>query len=230
MSPLRFLVIPALVVTATFARAAGVDTQLWSDLKATAQWTDRLDLFAAGALRFDENVSHHTRTSYQGGLNFRATPVLTLTPSYQYITHDPADEIQTFEHRFSLVTALRLPVERFETSLSAGVEYRLRRDQSDGWRVRPKLKIKHALGPEAWALAGYVAEEAFYDPRAAGWTRNRLFAGLEKKVGPHWVLDLYYCRQQDLSRGGLDLNIIGVSMRVSADKSAVEDRFDLGDG
>ena len=219
----------ALLVFLPLARAAAAeaDTQLWSEVKLTAKWTDRFDLIAAGALRFGEDVSHHDRTSYQFGLNFRAMPALTLTPSYQYIVNDPADDTRTFEHRFGAVAALRLPVERFEATLSTGVEYRLRHEQADGWRVRPRLKLKRPVGPDRWGLAAYVADELFYDTRAADWTRNRLFAGIEKKMRGNWVLDFYYCRQSDLRTHDAELNIIGISMRLSLDNSASDSRVDL---
>lgn len=212
------LLLPAL---ATDAQAG---PQLWSEVKVTSKWTDRFDLFAAGALRFDRDVSPHDRTSYQAGFNFDATHALTLTPSYQYIVHDPSEDVRSFEHRLGLVAALRLPVERFEATLSCGGEYRLRHDQGDGWRVRPRLKIKRPVGPDSWGLAAYGAAELFYDTAAADWTRDRLTAGFEKQMQRNWVLDLYYCHQHDLRSREPDLDIVGFAMRWSFDGSASDSR------
>ena len=206
---------------------AETDTQLWSEVKLTAKWSDRFDLIAASALRFGDDISHHDRTSYQLGFNFHATPQLTLTPSYQYIVTDPIDDVRSFEHRFGLVAALRLPFERCEATFSTGLEYRLRHEQADGWRVRPRLKLKRAAGPEIWGLAAYAADELFYDTGADEWTRNRFFVGVEKKMRRNWVLDFYYCRQHDLRTRDPDLNIIGISMRLSLDSSASDSRTDL---
>lgn len=213
----------------SLASATAADPDVWSEVKVTSEWTDRFDLFAAGALRLGDGASHIDRTSWQAGVNFRGTRQITLTPAYQYIAHDPADDVRTNEHRFSAVAAWRLPFERIEATLSTGLEYRLRHGQADGWRVRPRLKFKRAFGPESWEFAMYVSDELFYDTSAGAWTRNRLFAGIEKTIGPHCALDLYFCRQRDLRAREPDLNIIGLSVRLSFDRSARESRFDLQD-
>jgi hypothetical protein len=43
----------------------------------------------------------------------------------------------------------------------------------------------------------------------------------------NWVLDFYYCRQHDLRTRDPELNIIGISMRLSLDNSASESRMDI---
>ena len=222
--------VPALLLLAALARttmAGNLDSQFWSELKLTAKWGEHFDLIAASTLRLGESMSRLDRTSGLFGVNYRATERLTLTPSYQYIVNDPADDVRDFEHRIGLVLAYRLPVERFETTFSTGIEYRSRHGQEDGWRVRPRIKLKRPFGPEHWGLAGYVADELFYDTREADWTRNRLFIGLEKKMRRNWVFDLYYCRQHDLRTRDPDLNIFGLSMRLSLDHSASDSRLDL---
>ena len=104
------------------ARAGEIDTQLWSEIKLTSHWTDQFDVVSAFATRFGEDVSHHDRTSVYLGLNVHLTPTLTLTPGYQYISTDLLDDVLSHEHRFNIIAALRLPVERFETTLSTASE------------------------------------------------------------------------------------------------------------
>lgn len=225
-SHLRPALLAAMLLALARHTLAEADTQLWSEIKLTAKWGDRFDLFAASGLRLGEDISHHDRTNYQVGFNFRTTPQLTLTPSYQYIVTDPADDVRSFEHRLGLVTAVRVPFEQYEATFSTGLEYRLRHEQADGWRVRPRLKLKRTFGPDAWGVAAYAADELFYDTRADEWTRNRLFVGIEKKMRRNWVLDLYYCRQHDLRTRDAELNIIGISMRLSLDDSASDSRME----
>lgn len=217
----------SVVLALAGAALAESDTQLWSEVKLTAKWTDRFDLIAANSLRFGEDVSRLDRSSWLLGVNLHAIPQATLTPGYQYIVNDPADDVSSFEHRFGVVAAVRLPFERCEGTFSTGLEYRLRHDQPDGWRVRPRFQLKRAFGPDTWGVAAYVADELFYDTRADGWTRNRLFAGLEKKMRRNWVLDLSYCRQHALRTRDLALNIIGISMPLSLDNSASDSSMDL---
>jgi Protein of unknown function (DUF2490) len=193
------------------------DAEFWNELKITAKWTDQVDLIAAGALRFEDNFSVLNRRSLQLGLNLRPIPWLTLTPNYQYIAHDPAEDVRTHEHRPSLLTAVRIPIERAEVTLSTGIEYRIREDKEDSWRVRPKVKLKYPLGPDQWNLSGYIADELFYDSNHDDFVRNRSFAGCEKKLGKSWSIDLYYCRQQDLHGRDPDLDVVGLSIGVRFD-------------
>lgn len=201
-----------------FAHAAmGTDTQLWSETKLAAKLSKRFDLLAENELRFGDDVSHHDRTSWTAGLTYHATRRLSFSPRWAYITDDPVDDVRCYENRFMLVTALRLPVKFVEATLSARVEYRLRHEQADGWRVRPRLKLEHELGPHSWGLAVYTADELFYDTHAAEWTRNRFYAGVEKKLGHDFSVELSYCRQHDLHTRDSDLNVIGVSVRLELD-------------
>jgi len=227
--PLSPFALAGLVLALICSRAACAesDNQLWSELKLTEKWTDRFDLIAGGAFRLGQDFSHHDNTSGLLGLNVHAAEHITLTPSYQFISRDPVDDVRSYESRFGLVASFRLPVQRFETTLSTGIEYRLRHEQTDSWRFRPRLKIKHAAGPKKWGLAAYAADELFYETGADTWTRNRLFVGIEKQMRRNWVLEVYYCRQQDLRGGSPDLNIIGISMRLSLDHSASDPSVEL---
>ena len=72
-------------------------------------------------------------------------PWLTLTPNYQYIAHDPAEDVRTHAHRLGLLTAVRIPIERAEVTLSTGIEYSIHEDKEVMLRLRPKLKVKYPL-------------------------------------------------------------------------------------
>jgi hypothetical protein len=196
---------------------ADTDTQLWTEAKVKAKLSKRFDLLAENELRFGNDISHHDRTSWTAGIAWHPTKRFTLSPRWQYIADDPVDDVRTYENRFLLIAALRLPVKVVEATLSTRIEYRLRHEQSDGWRVRPRLKLEHEVGPDSWGLSAYTSDELFYDTRAAAWTRNRLYVGLEKKFGKDISIDLSYCHQHDLRAGGTDLNIIGISMRLDID-------------
>jgi hypothetical protein len=223
-STVALLIFATLLPLASDASDPGEETELWNELKITAKWTDRVDLIVAGALRFEDNFSVLNRRSLQFGLNLRPMPWLTLTPNYQYIAHDPAEDVRTHEHRPGLVTAVRIPIERAEVTLSTGIEYRIREAKEDSWRVRPKLKVKYPLGPDRWTLSGYLAEEPFYDSNVNDFVRNRFFVGIEKKLATNWSADLYYCRQHDLQGREPDLDIVGVSIGVRFDLARSEPR------
>jgi hypothetical protein len=208
----------ALVSLLPLARiTADTDTQLWTEARVKAKLSKRFDLLVENELRFGDDISHHDRLSWMAGVAWHPARRLTLSPRWEYIADDPVDDVRSYENRFMLVASLQLPVKIVEATLTTRIEYRLRHDQSDGWRVRPRLKLEHEIGPSSWDLSVYTSDELFYDTRDAAWTRNRFYAGLEKKLGKDLSLDLYYCRQHDLRAGGTDLNIIGISMCLDID-------------
>ncbi len=217
----------ALLMLGGAASAGGLDSQFWSELKLTSKWGERFDLIGGSTLRLTDAMSDLKRVSGLFGFNWRASKTLTFTPTYQYISNDPYDDVRDFEHRLGVMLAFRLPVERFEATFCTGIEYRSRNDQADGWRIRPRIKLKRPVGPDRWGLSAYVADELFYDTLERDWSRNRLFVGFEKKMRRNWVLDFYYCRQHDLQTRQPDLNVFGISMRLSLDHSASDSRLDL---
>ena len=192
------------------------EPQQWSEFKVVATWTPNVDLFAATTLRIDEKGSAWNRVSGQLGVNLRLARQLTVSPSYQYIVFDPTDDA-TNENRPGIVLAFRVPIGSAEMILSSGVEYRIRDDKPDTWRVRPKLKLKQPLGPRRWHFSGYLADELFFDTTEADFVRNRFYAGLEKKLRENWSADIYYCRQHDIRSCEPDLNIFGISITLHFD-------------
>ncbi len=157
------------------------------------------------------------RVSGQLGFNFRPVTWLTFSPNYQYIANDPADDTSNYEHRPGIVTAIGVPIATAEITFSTGLEYRVREGRPDSWRLRPKLKLKHPLGPQSWKVAGYLANELFFDSTENDIARDRFFAGIEKKLGNSWSADFYYCRQHDIRSPEPDLNIFGISMTLRFD-------------
>jgi hypothetical protein len=207
---------------------ARADDQVWSEVKFTTRLGPHFDLVGAGGLRFTDDASRLGRVSLLTGANWHVNDQFTITPAYSYIIREPDGSERRDEHRLALTAALRLPLERCEITFAGAAEYRIRESRTDGWRLRPKLKIKRPFGPAVWKIAGYVADEPFYDVRAGEWTINRLFVGLELKMKRDWVLDLYYAREHDLHGRNPDLDILGISMRFSFDSSAEDSRMDLG--
>jgi Protein of unknown function (DUF2490) len=193
------------------------ETQQWDELKLVGKCTNKVDIFAATTLRLAEVDPVLNRVSGQLGLNLRPTAWLTLSPNYQYIANDPAEATSNHENRPGIVTAIDLPIGSGEVTLSAGLEYRIREGGPDTWRLRPKLKLKHPLGPRDWSVTGYLANELFFDSGENGIARDRFFVGVEKNLGESWSADFYYCRQHDLRSREPDLNIFGISMTLRFD-------------
>ena len=193
------------------------EAQQWDELKLVGQLTSHVDIFAATTLRLAAVDPVLNRVSGQIGLNLRPTPWLTLSPNYQSISNDPAEDTSTYEHRPGVVTAISIPIRSTQVILSSGLEYRVREGKPNSWRVRPKLTLQHPLGPLNWKFAGYLANELFFESGQDGLTRNRFYAGVQKKLGENWSANFYYCRQHDPRTSDPNLNIMGISMTCNFD-------------
>lgn len=193
------------------------DTQLWNEAKLTIRLNNRFDVVAGGVLRLGDDISQVIRNSGLVGANARVTDFLSLTPTYQYIADHPVQGEPTVENRLGLVSTLSTPIRSANLALSNGLEFRSFDNKPDSWRWRPKLKVSHPLGSTTLGLSIYIADELFYEFIPDSWTRNRLFAGLEKRLSDNVAIELYYCRQTQFKAGQQDLNIIGVASRIDFD-------------
>src|SRR5262245_41876523 len=193
------------------------EPQQWDEFKIVANWTPNVDFFAATTLRLDDEGSVWNRVSGQLGADLRLNSWLTLSPSYQYLVYDPATDHPMRENRPGIEVAFYIPVRSAKLTLSSVLEYRFREEKADSWRVRPKLKLEHQIGPKRWHSNGYLANELFFDTNERNFVRNRFFVGLERKLGEKWSADIYYCRQHDIRSEDPDLNIFGISMVLHFD-------------
>jgi hypothetical protein len=66
--------------------------------------------------------------------------------------------------------------------------------------------LKHIFTP-------FLADEVFYDSHFAAWIRNRVSAGISKKVNAHFTFDIYYLRQSDSHSHPGDLNVVGSTLK-----------------
>ena len=209
-----------LAIAALFAGSASIlaaETQQWDELKLVGQLTSHVDIFAATTLRLAAVEPVLNRVSGQVGLNLQPTTWLTLSPNYQSISNDPAEDTSTYEHRPGILTAIGIPVRSAQVILSSGLEYRVREGKPNSWRVRPKVTVQYPLGPTDWKFAGYLADELFFESGEDGLARNRFYAGVQKKLGENWNANFYYCRQHDPRSSDPNLNIMGISMTLNFD-------------
>jgi hypothetical protein len=196
------------------------DAQLWSEGRFVYPVTQELDAFAAGNFRLGDNFSQFLRAGGRLGVNWSPRPNISITPSYLYTVGDPGTSQAQPENRLCLYTAYAVPLDAFRLVLGNTTEYRMIEGAPNFFRLRPKIRLQRPVGPKAWGFDAYIADELFLDCRDYDWTRNRAFAGFEKKINETFSIDLYYCRQTSLI-GGRDANAIGFDVSVLLGKPPV---------
>lgn len=189
------------------------DTQIWPEVQATMPLHNRIDLVINGQLRVGRNVSDFIDERGGMALVFKVHKYLTLSPGYLHIATQPTPHRKAFENRLGVAATLQFPLGRFTLTDRNLFERRLR-EPLNSTRYRNRLQIAHPLKLGGLEVNAYLANEVFYDWSLKGWTRNRLAAGVTRRVTKNLTLDLYYMRQMDgFSRPG-DLNVIGSAFRI----------------
>ncbi len=213
-SRMRGIALVAAAVLCAIRPCAASDTQAWGDLKLRWSRADWLDAFADAGVRLTQQLASVKGFSLGVGAHLRAAPTLALEPAYEFVRRDPFDGVWDVEHRPSARLIWKAPLPgRLALTLSAKAEYRIREDQDETWRLRPRLHLEHAVGPERWNLKAYVYGEMNFETTSERWTRSRCAIGLVKRLGADLDLDLFALRQDDLGTGIDDLNVVGIALR-----------------
>jgi len=188
-------------------------TQFWTEQSFAAPINKRIDIVLLGYLHLgrksERPVAEHAATGL--GVSFKVGKYLTVFPFYTHFENQPAVVSRNKEERLTIEATLKFPLGRVTLSDRNRFEYRWRTPPLNFIHYRNRLQLEHPLN--VWKLNGFVADEIFYDTHFDAWIRNRVYAGVSKKVNEHFTFELYYMRQNDgHSRPG-DLNVIGNTLK-----------------
>jgi hypothetical protein len=218
---LRFLT-PVLFILFTFAAASGAfsqdagdtDVQFWNDLQVSIPLNKNIDLQLLSTARFGEKISRFEHGRIGAGISASLGKGFSAGANYQLIESRNSQSRFTTEHRYTFRGGYKFPVKRFGLSHRSTYEYRVR-SGSNSWRYRAALTIEKKL-PDNWIKDAevFLTEEAFYVSTAGRFSRNRVSAGVSKKINSNLTLDLYYMRQNDGTSQRGDLHVIGTAWRV----------------
>jgi hypothetical protein len=189
------------------------DTQSWNEVQITVPLKKWVDLVASGQLRLGRNLTDFVDERGGMGLVFKVNQYLSLSPGYLHIATQPTSSRKAFENRLNFAATVQFPLGRFTVTDRNLFERRLR-SPVDSTRYRNRIQIATPLPFKRAKLNLYLAEEVFYDWSVTDWVRNRVSAGVTRKMNKNLTLDLYYLRQNDgRSRPG-DLHVVGTVFRV----------------
>jgi Protein of unknown function (DUF2490) len=194
-------------------QAAQDDTQTWHEVQITVPLKKKIDITANGQLRLGRNLTDFVDERGGMGLVFKLNKYLTLAPSYVHIATQPTPTRKAFENRLNFAATLQLPLGKSIITDRNLFERRLR-VPLNSTRYRNRLQIARAVKLNGWEMTVYLFDEVQYDWSVDRWVRNRVSAGVTKRVSKSLTLDFYYVRQNDgVSRPG-DLHVIGGAYRI----------------
>ncbi|MCE0497920.1 MAG: DUF2490 domain-containing protein [Methylacidiphilales bacterium] len=191
------------------------DDQLWDETRLTYKLTPEFNVFTAGEFRLTDDFGYWGRTSGRVGMGWQPLSNFTIMPSYLYTVDDPASSTSRVESTLCLLTSYRIPIKTATFTLLNTTEYRMPEGLPASWRLRPKCVLSQPIGPDNLGLSGFIANEGFYDEGRNAWTQDRVFGGLEKKLGSYADVELYYCREFNFPSNRPDFNVIGITVRLT---------------
>jgi hypothetical protein len=188
-------------------------TQFWSEQQFAAAVNERVDLVLLGYLHLgrksERPIAEHAATGL--GVSFRLGKHLTVFPFYTHFENQPAVAVRSKEERLTIEATLKFPLRHVTFSDRHRFEYHWRQPPLNFIHYRNRMQLEHAF--KVWEITGFIADEVFYDTHFDAWIRNRMYAGVARKVNKHFSFELYYMRQNDgHSRPG-DLNVLGNTLK-----------------
>lgn len=187
-------------------------TQIWIESLFATPITERVDLVILGGLHFGRKAERPVveHTSMGIGASFRLNKHLTIFPFYTHFENQTALPRRNNEERFTLEATLKFPLRHFTLSDRNRLEYHLRTPPPSFIHYRNRIQLERSL---KHGLTPFLADEVYYDSHFGAWIRNRVYAGISKKVSAHFTFDIYYLRQSDSHSHPGDLNVVGSTLK-----------------
>lgn len=187
--------------------------QIWIEPQFAAPLSKSIDLVVLGNFHFgrkaERPVAEHASTGL--GISFKAGKYVTVFPFYTHFENQGVLPVTNKEERLTVETTVKIPWRHFFLSYRQRFEYHWRAPPPNFIHERNRFQIEHPLNFHN--LSVFMGEEFFYDSHFAAWSRNRISAGISKKVSNHLTVDIYYLRQNDGHSHPGDLNVLGSTLK-----------------
>ena len=220
----RLQTLPALIITALVIAVGATTirgqttspdsaTQFWTEQQFAAPVGKHVDLVLLGYLHLgrksERPVAEHVATGV--GVSMKVGKYLTVFPFYTHFENQPPAPGRNSEERLTIEGTLKFPSKHVTFSDRNRLEFRWRIPPLNFIHYRNRMQLETPL--KIWKLTGFVADEVFYDTHFDAWIRNRIYAGVSKKVNQHFTFEVYYMRQNDGHSHPGDLNVIGNTLK-----------------
>ena len=204
--------LPVTALRAQTTSAPRNDTQVWTEVQVAKSINSKTDFVLLGIARVGREVSRPVNERIGAGVSFKLGKYLTVFPFYLHVASQPTRLNHSTEERITLEATAKLPLGKFVFSDRNRVELHFHSPPPNFTQYRNRMQLEHELG--FGGLHGFIADEVFYDSIASAWIRNRMYAGIIKKVNKHFTLEVYYVRQNDSHSHPGDIHAIGATFKI----------------
>lgn len=194
--------------------ADDTDVQSWNDLQISIPVANKIDLQILSTARIGNNLSQFREGRIGAGISVDIGKGFSAATNYLLIGSRNSHGNYTSENRFTFRGGYKFPLKKIGLSHRSTYEYRIR-SNGNSWRYRAAMTVEKKL-PDKWMKDAevFLTEEVFYVSTEGRFARNRVSAGISKKLNRNLTLDIYYMRQNDGTTRPGDLNVIGTTWRV----------------
>lgn len=190
------------------------ENQLWFEGQYTFLKTEKADLTASGGARLGRGMDHFVYERTGMMVSLKLLPMLTVTPSYNYVASQASAGRDVREHRYAVDGTLSWHLGRFQMNDRNRFERRVL-PTAAYFRYMNRFQILHPLTLGKQHINAWIADEVFYYGIYHQWSRNRFSTGISKRLSARLALDLYYLRQNDHYSHPGDINAFGVSFKAA---------------
>jgi hypothetical protein len=193
---------------------------LWLDQGVSTGLSANKSLDVEVHERFDEGGANLFEYFFEGGIGFRLSPWLVVTPSYRY-QRFLGNPNTNYENRLRLIANMSRPRGNWRPNLRSVVEERFDENRPATARLRFRPGIDYTLPVRVTRPPVLVVTNEFFvvpgnNPFSNGgsaYTQNRFQVGVRQAITDSFSMRVYYMFQSVSLPAGWDTNeIVGISL------------------
>jgi hypothetical protein len=195
------------------------DQQFWNETQLIKPLAKDKDLIVIAGLRIGQQWRRPVDERVGAGVAFKVNRFLTIMPTYLYVDQQPYAGFRISEHRAVLNVTGRFKVGEWTFTNRNLIEQRLRHASPDFMVYRTRLQLDHPARLGAFKFKPFLADEVWYSTQPMptgrpGWFRNRISAGIIKRLGERFDAEFFYLHQNDgVLRPG-NVHAVGTLFRI----------------
>lgn len=207
----RLLILLYFIFLIPLLKAQSVeDFGIWTDIEASKELSERIDLSGALSFRTDDNTSHLNQFFYQIGVEAKIVGKLKTGLSYRNRFLFPYTGNEVY-HRFIWDTKYTLKTDWVDFQLRNRAQFQLNDPMIDRVRLKADIDIIKKLD-------GFGYFESFLQPNAPysyKFYKHRVGIGLEYKLDKSKKISISYMRQTEINqRNPLIFNVIATEFSL----------------